>query len=426
MDTIVALATARGRAGVAIIRVSGPRAWDVCAALAGRVPEPRRSALMWLRDEAGEKLDQALVLVFEENRSFTGDRVCEFHVHGGPAVVSAVLEACLKQQGVRSAEPGEYTRRAFLAGCLDLTEVEALADLIDAETDAQRRQAMRVLDGAVRNRIESWREDLLTSLAMIEAALDFADEELPSDLTSHVLAPLARVRADLRRELDGRHAAESLRDGFEVAILGKVNAGKSSLLNALAGREAAITSDRAGTTRDVIEVRMNLGGLPVTLMDTAGLRETSDEIESIGIRRGLERARQADLSLYLLSEPDEHPDPALHVDIAVLSKCDIWGRPGISARTGEGLDTLVAQIHARLDSGAKSSSVFSRARHFDKLARALSALDRVDAALCAGGAAWEVQSEELRDALRALDGILGRIDVEDVLGRIFSSFCIGK
>lgn len=377
MDTIVALATARGRAGVAVIRVSGELAWEVCERIAGFVPPEREARLAVMRDGAGEEIDRGLVLAFEAGRSFTGERVCEFQVHGSVAVVAALLRACLAVPGVRGAEAGEFTRRAFLAGRMDLTEVEALADLIDAETEAQRRQALAVLDGSAGKVVARWREDLLEALAMLEASLDFADEELPQDLTIYVEAPLARVAEGLEAQLAGRHAAEVVRDGFEVALIGRVNAGKSSLLNMLAGREAAITSDVAGTTRDVIEVRMDIGGYAVTLIDTAGLRESEDRIESIGIQRGQARAELADLRVYLRGEDEEPIEGLRPGDIVVNSKADLRGRPGISVVTGAGIPELLARIEEEIGRRVVGSSVFSRERHFSNLSLAA---QRIEAA----------------------------------------------
>ncbi|MCA2011850.1 tRNA uridine-5-carboxymethylaminomethyl(34) synthesis GTPase MnmE [Cereibacter sphaeroides] len=425
MDTIVALATAQGRAGVAVVRVSGPLAWDVCFALAGFVPPVREARLARLKDRDGALIDSGLVLVFAEGASFTGEKVCEFQVHGSIAVVGALLRACLAIDGVRAAEAGEFTRRAFLGGRMDLTEVEALADLIDAETEVQRRQAQAVLEGAATRVVEGWREDLLQSLAMLEAALDFADEELPADLSVHVLAPLGRVRESLEAQMAGRKASEAVRSGFEVAIVGQVNAGKSTLLNALAGREAAITSSRAGTTRDVIEVRMDIAGLAVTLIDTAGLRDADDEIERMGIERGRQRAAGADLRVYLKSAPDEEPEGVMPGDLVLLSKADVWGQPGLSAKTGEGVSALIGQIEKTLSGRVAGSSVFTRERHFDKLSRALEDIEAAERGLLSG-ISWDLVGEDVKAAIRALDGIIGRVDVEDVLGRIFSSFCIGK
>lgn len=426
MDTIAALATASGRAGVAIVRVSGPQAWDVCQALAGRLPEPRRAALCRLQDGAGELIDEALVLLFDQGNSFTGERVAEFQVHGSPAVVRALLNAVTAQSGVRLAEAGEFTRRAFEAGVLNLAEVEGLADLLTAETEAQRRLAQRVLDGTIGRFLEGMRQDLLHSLAMIEAALDFADEELPDDLAQDIEAPLLRVMSRLQQELAGRRASEQIRDGFEVAIVGNVNVGKSTLLNALAGREAAITSEWAGTTRDVIEVRMEIGGLSVTLIDTAGIRDTEDQIERLGIDRGQRRAQAADLRIYLKADPADEVVVQDPEDIVLLSKADLWQAPGISGQTGQGIPALIEAIEARLMTRASNSSVFSRLRHFSKLQLAVSHLEAASGGLQQRDAGWELIAEEIRLAIRSLDGIIGRVDVEDVLGEIFSAFCIGK
>lgn len=425
MDTIVALATARGRAGVAVVRVSGPHAGAVAAALAGPLPAPRNAVLRSLRGADGGLIDQALVLWFPGPASFTGEDVVEFHTHGSTAVISALMSAILAQPGTRAAEAGEFTRRAFHAGKMDLTQVEALADLLDAETEGQRRQALRVLDGTAGRVVAGWREMLLDALALCEASVDFADEDVPTDLAPAAVALIESLRAQIAGQIAGRAAAERLREGYEVAIVGPVNAGKSTLLNALAGREAAITSARAGTTRDVIEVRMDIAGLPVTLIDTAGLRETEDEIERLGIERGQDRARKADLRLYLRASPDDQPEPQDPDDLVLLSKADLWGQPGLSALTGEGIPELLAALESRLAGRGGTSAVFSRARHFDKLARAETHLGRAEREL-RHARQWEVAAEELRLALRALDGLVGRVDVEDVLGRIFASFCIGK
>jgi len=427
MDTIVALATARGRAGVAVIRVSGALAWTVCERICGKIPGERVATLAAMRGADGDLIDRGLVLLFDTGRSFTGEKICEFQVHGSIAVVSAMLSACLSIEGVRSAEPGEFTRRAFIAGQMDLTEVEALADLIDAETEGQRRQAMQMLDGSAGRLVEVWRGDLLEALAMLEASMDFADEEIPDDLSDHVKAPLQRLKSSLAGQISGRRAAETVRDGFEIAIVGKVNAGKSTLLNALARREAAITSEREGTTRDVIEVRMDIGGFAVTLIDTAGWRETDDEIEQLGIERGVSRAGLADLRIYMQAAPGEAPSELIaDTDIVVLSKADLWKQPGISAVSGQGLNGLMEQIVTRLETLTSVSSIFTRERHFDKLERAEFCVAEAIEMLELGAGHWELVSEQLREALRCLDGIVGRVDVEDVLGRIFSSFCIGK
>ncbi|MFC2969986.1 tRNA uridine-5-carboxymethylaminomethyl(34) synthesis GTPase MnmE [Acidimangrovimonas pyrenivorans] len=429
MSTIYALASARGKAGVAVIRVSGPAAHDAARALAGSLPEPRRSGLRLLRDATGEVLDEALVLVFEPGHSFTGEAVAELQLHGATATVSAVLRALGELPDLRLAEPGEFTRRALENGRLDLAQVEGLADLIDSETEAQRRQALRVLSGAVGARAESWRGDLIRAAALLEATIDFADEEVPVDVSPEVLTLIDRVLEDLRKEAAGAQVAERIRDGFEVAIVGLPNAGKSTLLNALAGREAAITSEHAGTTRDVIEVRMNLGGLPVTVLDTAGLRETEDAVEGIGVERALTRARQADLRVFLLANGQMpaglEPDPD---DLIVQGKADLAAGEGlrISGKTGEGLGDLIARITSVLEGRATGAATITRERHRLAVLRAIGAMESARLEVLNGASRAELAAEELRAAIRALDSLVGRVDVEDLLDQIFSSFCIGK
>lgn len=426
MDTIVALATARGKAGVAVVRVSGPQAWAAARALSGTLSEPRRASLRFLRAATGEIIDQALVLLFARGHSFTGEDVAEFHLHGSTAVVAAVLRALLAMSGVRAAEPGEFTRRAFEAGRLDLVQVEGLADLIDAETEAQRKLALRVVEGETHRKVESWRTGLMTALAMTEAALDFADEELPADMAELVIAPLSEVFSMLRQEEAGFRATERIRDGFEVAIIGAVNAGKSTLLNRLAGREAAITSEIAGTTRDVIEVRMEIGGLPVTLIDTAGLRDTSDKVEQIGIARGQARARAADLRVYLKSDPKEQVIPQAPDDLVVQGKADLWQCDGVSGETGQGVDALLEAIEAQLGGRLGASSVFSRARQFERISAAAQSVESALERAGTGTADWELAAEDMRRALFHLEGLVGRVEADDILGQIFSAFCIGK
>lgn len=424
MDTIIALASAQGRAGVAVVRASGPRAWDLCRALCGDVPPARVARLRVLRDSAGTVLDKALVLLFDEGRSFTGERVFEAHVHGSRAVIQAVLAEALRIDGVRLAEAGEFTRRAFEAGKLSLIEVEGLADLLAAETEAQRRQAIRITSGAGRDMVERWREDLLQATALITAVLDFADEDLPQGVLDGAFDPLERVRSGIVEEISGYRAAERIRDGFEVAIVGEVNVGKSTLLNALARRDAAITSEHAGTTRDVIEVRIEIDGLAVTLIDTAGLRDAEDPVERMGIARGRDRAEAADLRIYLKSNPTDQIARQEPGDIVVLSKSDLWKEPGVSARTGEGMEALISSISDRLSRTAMRPGHFSHLRQFEHLKRAERLLETAVMGMRSG--ALEVAADDLRLAVRALDGIVGRLETEDVLGSVFSSFCIGK
>ncbi len=424
-DTIFALASARGKAGVAVMRVSGPQAHGALARLCA-VPAARQAALRQLVWQ-GQVLDEALVLVFDEGASFTGEASVELQVHGSLGVIKALTQA-LAAIGLRPAEAGEFTRRALENGRLDLTQVEGLADLIDAETEAQRRQALRVLSGAVGKRAEGWRKDLIRAGALVEATIDFADEDVPVDVTPEVLGLIDGLLTDLRREIAGTSVAERVRDGFEVAILGAPNAGKSTLLNALAGREAAITSEIAGTTRDVIEVRMDLDGLAVTLLDTAGLRETADRVEQIGVTRALERAGAADLRVFLLDHPTETLLMSPRAgDIVVQGKADLHLSPeAVSGRTGQGLDKLVARISAVLVGKAASAGVMTRERHRLAMIRAVEAMESARHQVQGPGGAAELVALDLRRAARALDVLVGRVDTEDLLDEIFASFCIGK
>lgn len=428
MDTICALASARGKAGVAVIRLSGPLAHGAVAALCGNLPEARRAGLRVLRS-GGEVLDEALVLIFEAGHSFTGEAVAELHLHGATATVQAVLRVLTAEEGVRLAEAGEFTRRALENGRLDLAQVEGLADLIDAETEAQRRQALRVLSGAVGARAEEWRSRLIRAAALLEATIDFADEEVPVDVSPEVVALIDAVLEELRGEAAGALVSERIRDGFEVAIVGLPNAGKSTLLNALAGREAAITSEHAGTTRDVIEVRMDLNGLPVTVLDTAGLRETEDAVEGIGVERAIARAKAADLRVFLL-ENGEMPVGLRPEgdDLVVEGKADLGQGTGlrVSGKTGAGISELVTRITGVLEGRASGAAVITRERHRAAVIRAIGAMESARVEVLNGADRAELAAEELRGAIRALDSLVGRVDVEDLLDEIFASFCIGK
>jgi tRNA modification GTPase len=424
VDTIYALASARGKAGVAVIRLSGPLAHAAVVQLAGSLPPLRRAALRRLHWQ-GEALDQALVLCFGGGASFTGEDVVELHLHGSVAVVQSVLRVLGQLDGLRLAEPGEFTRRALENGCLDLTQVEGLADLIDAETEAQRRQALRVLSGAIGQRAEGWRARLVRAAALIEATIDFADEDVPVDVTPEVLSLLDSVQGELQTERAGSKASERIREGFEVAILGAPNAGKSTLLNALAGREAAITSDVAGTTRDVIEVRMEIDGLAVTLLDTAGLRDTDDRVERIGIARAMERAEAADLRVFLTSDEPITGISARPEDIVVAGKADLTGE-GISGKTGQGVADLISRIGEILQGRVANAATVTRERHRLALDRAIRAMESAQIEVERGADRAELAAAELRVAIRALESLVGRVDVENLLDEIFSSFCIGK
>jgi tRNA modification GTPase len=435
-DTIFAPATPAGRGGVAVLRLSGPTAGQALGILMRRpLPAPRMATLAELRDPVdGTPLDRGLVLWFPGPASYTGEDVAELHLHGGRAVTRGVIEALSRIDGLRPAEPGEFTRRAFLAGKFDLTEAEAVADLVDAETKAQRLQALRQLGGGLGQLYEGWRAGLMRALAMTEAALDFPDEGLPPDLAAETARLVADVLTAIAAHLDDAGRGERLRDGVHIAILGPVNAGKSSLLNALARRDAAIVSDRPGTTRDVVEVALDLRGFPVVLADTAGLRDTADEIEAEGIRRSHRRAVEADLRLVIrdaaapaLAAPALGPGPDT---IRVANKIDQAPRASlaadeiaISVRTGAGLDRLLDALAAAVESRltGDGSPALTRARHRAALEDASDALARVPAAPLP-----ELAAEDLRLALRAIGRITGRVDVEDMLDLLFGSFCIGK
>lgn len=428
-DTIFALASGRGRAGVAVMRLSGPLAGPALDRLCGARPQPRLARLAALRDpEGGEVIDRALVLWFPGPASFTGEDVGELHVHGGRAIV-ARLTGVLTGLGLRPAGPGEFTRRAFEAGKLDLSQAEAIADLVDAETEAQRRQALRQLDGAMGRLYEGWRDRLKVQLARLEALIDFPDEGLDEAIEGAVMAGAGALRNEIAAHLADGRRGERLRDGFEIAITGAPNVGKSSLLNRLSASEVAIVSDIPGTTRDVIEVALDLGGYRVLLIDTAGLRETDDPIEREGVRRALARAEGADLRLQVIVPGDEAPAGSGRESILVLNKCDLGPGPAgalpVSALSGQGIDALLAAIGARVAARLDTAEApaITRARHRLAVEEAVASLDR---ALVPGYLPAELRAEDLRLALRALGRVVGAVDVEDLLDVIFFEFCIGK
>ena len=430
MDTIFAVASAAGKAGVSIIRISGDCALEACAVLGARL-EPHDRKLVKLLDRDGTLIDQAFAISFAPGRSFTGEQVVELQTHGSPAVVTTVLN-WLGYYGLRPAEAGEFTRRALDNGELDLAQVEGLADLIDAETEGQRRQAVRVFSGALGDLASGWREKLLRSAALLEATIDFVDEEVPVNVYPEVCDLVTAVSAEVLHEASGVRLRERVRDGFEVALVGPPNSGKSTLLNRLAGREAAITSDIAGTTRDVLEVRMDLGGLPVTILDTAGVRESTDELEEIGITRGRARAALADVRVHLLDDgTDAFVETESGLDIYLISKIDTRsgappGRRGISGTTGQGVDDLLEEISTYLKDKVAGAGVATRTRHEVALKTAASSLEAVLDALGDESVLVDLLAEDLRRAIWSLDSLIGRVDVENVLSEIFSSFCIGK
>ncbi len=452
--TIYAPSTATGRAAVAVVRVSGPKAGDALDILSRRRrPAARHAKRVRLQDPvSSEVLDDALALWFPGPNSFTGEDVAELHLHGGRAVLASVLQALGGIPGLRLAQAGEFTRRAFDAGKLDLSEVEGLADLIAADTEAQRKQALRQLSGELGRLTESWRVRLVTALAQAEAEIDFPDEgDVPGGMIAGLRPLLATVASEIRAQL-GDQRGERLREGLSIAIIGPPNAGKSSLLNRLAQREAAIVAATAGTTRDVIEVQMDLNGYPVILADTAGLRDLSDisgdaqlDIEREGIRRALLRALSADLKILVLDGCEREVDPAVarladSDTIVVANKIDLVtaGVPGLgghavhplSAKTGLGINALFAtlerEVADRLGAVGTSAPIITRTRHREALADCVGALDRALAGAATGKIAPELITEDLRLAARALGKITGRVGVEDVLDVIFREFCIGK
>jgi tRNA modification GTPase len=425
MNTIFALASAQGRAGVSVIRLSGPDAKKVVAKFVSNLPKDRVAGLRILTDRTGEPLDHALVLCFDSPRSFTGEDVVELHLHGSIAVVQSVLRVLGDSGLARLAEPGEFTRRALENGRMDLAQVEGLADLIESETETQRKQALRVVTGHLGALVEQWRSSLIRAAALIEATIDFVDEDVPVDVTPEVRELLIGVKSDLISEIAGSKVAERIRVGFEVAIVGAPNAGKSTLLNAMAGRDAAITSDIAGTTRDVIEVRMDLMGLPVTILDTAGLRDGKDEIEVIGINRALERAGNADLRVFLAGDNEVLPLAQQPDDIRVTPKADITGS-GVSGVTGQGVSELLDGIQKVLEKRSSQAGLATHERHRIAMQSTLTVLDVVLPLVDLGPEHYDIAAEELRTAIRSLEALVGRIDVENLLDEIFSSFCLGK
>ena len=434
-DTIYALASGAAAAAVAVLRLSGPGTGEAMRRLAGSLPPARRASLRRLRAPDGETLDHALVLWFPGPTSYTGEDAAELHLHGGRSVIAGVMEA-LTAAGLREAEPGEFTRRAFLHGKMDLTAAEGIADLVAAETAAQRRQALHQADGGLANLYGGWAERLARLLAHQEAAIEFAEDGLPTDLDAKARAGAGALRVEIEAHLADARRGELLREGLVFAIIGAPNAGKSSLLNALVGREAAIVSARAGTTRDIVEARLDLAGVPVTLSDTAGLREAGDEIEAEGIKRAERRAQEAQLVITVFAA-DQPPDAetlrwAGPGALVLVNKCDLAPAPAaiadvpamaVSARESIGLDTLrdrLAEAALRL-TGAGQGNQLTRPRHRAALTEAALLLAEAEEASLP-----ELTAEALRAALFALGWLTGRVGVEEILDIVFRDFCIGK
>ena len=449
--TIFALSSARPPAAIAVVRICGPQAGRALETLIGRMPPPRRAALARVRDPAdGEIIDEALALWFPGPNSETGEDMAELQIHGGQAVIAALLGALGRIEGCRMAEPGEFTRRAFLNGRLDLTEVEGLADLIAAETPAQRRQAFRQLKGLIGDQAETWRRQIIEALALVEARVDFSEEaDVPEDLLGLALHAAQQLRNAIAAALADGGRGERLRDGLVVAIAGPPNAGKSTLLNRLARREAAIVSPYPGTTRDVIEVHLDLAGYPVTLLDTAGIRASDDPVEQEGIRRAAARAGAADLVLWVVdSQATERTAPTVlknpdKTEIWLVSnKIDLAGDKqwinseyqsasctkhlAISAATAAGIDALIGALaqFAQAYFAVTETALVTRARHRHALEQTVAALGHALAQSASG--AEELIAEDLRNAATTLGRLVGRVDVEDILDVIFRDFCIGK
>ncbi len=441
-QTVFALSTAPGRAALAVVRITGPAA-DLALYHLGirNLPSVRQAALRRLyRPNDSQILDEALVLRFQGPHSFTGENMVELHLHGGLACTQSVLEELGKMANMRPAEPGAFTRRAVLNGRLDLTAAEAIADLIDAEGSAQQQQALQQMGGALQRLMQAWREKLVTLLAHLEADLEFADEDLPGGIGRAALARVPELRAAMQTHLDDRRGI-GLREGVRIAFLGPPNAGKSSIINRLSGREAAIVSARAGTTRDVIEVTMVMAGVPVTLVDTAGLRAAGDDIEREGVRRALLQADEADIRLWVsASDVPAAPGPQdvvapeavlrqIH-DWKLFNKTDLGAAPAeadfaVSVTHGTGFDQFVQALEARVGEayGARVAPVLTRQRHVDALQVAIDGLTRAEGVAESG---LELAAEDLRFAMRALGRITGEVDVESLLDVVFADFCIGK
>jgi tRNA modification GTPase len=427
LDTIFALASAPGKAGISIVRLSGPLAINVAEKLTKSKLKEKQPNLRVIYDSDNHFIDQALILIFRKPYSFTGENVVEFHLHGSSAVVSSVIKLLGNFKGLRSAEAGEFTRCALENGKIDLAQVEGLADLIDAETDAQHKQAARIFNGALGEKTKEWRAKLVKAGALLVATLDFADEEVPEEVTPEVEKLINMVLSDLDKEIIGVQTAERIRSGFEVAIVGAPNLGKSTLLNYLVGRDAAITSNVSGTTRDVIEVKLDLRGLPVTILDTAGIRKSDDKVEEIGISRALERSSLSDLRI-VLTEDGEYPVglKKRDTDIICIAKDDQGNLGGVSGKTGAGIDRLKNNIWDILNDKAQYVGIATRERHKSSMVNAKKFLGNAVVSLRDGPEYYDITAEEIRAATSALDSLIGRIGVEDVLDEVFSSFCLGK
>ena len=431
MDTIFALATPEGKSGVAIVRISGQDAFECFKDFSCKIVKVGRSGVRKLFYNE-QLLDKAFVLSFKKGSSFTGEDTVELHLHGSLAIIRNCLDALGQFKNFRAAYPGEFTKRAFENGRLDLAQVEGLSDLINAETSVQLNQAQRIFDGALGDLVGYWRSELIAVKALIEASIDFSEEEIPDNLSADILRGLTKIKSTIKQEIKGSFVSEQITRGFEVAIIGAPNVGKSTLLNCLSGRKASIISKLAGTTRDVIEVHMDLGGMPITLLDTAGIRFSEDEVEKMGVDLAIDRAKKADLRLFL-SDTGNFNNFGLEVkqeDLMVHSKGDISDQFKedflISAKTGAGISKLIKKITEIFKTKVSNSSIAINARHRNAMVRAVYSLEIAEKELMVGLERVELCAEGLNGAIKALDSLIGVVDVEDVLDTIFNKFCIGK
>ena len=430
-QTVFALSTSLGKAAIAIVRVTGPRSFEVVKSLVGSVPPPRTAVLRSLRYK-GDLVDRVVLICFKEKSSYTGEDMAEFHIHGSMAVIDSISEVLSVGFNLGVADPGEFTRRALENGCMDLSQVEGLLDLINSETKEQKNQSLKVLSGVIGNKFSGWRASIISSLALAEVMIDFSDEEVPISTVNDILMLVKSLSDELVSEITNAGSLELIRDGFDVTIIGKPNVGKSSLLNYLAGREKAIVSEKSGTTRDIIELGIDLKGFRVNFFDTAGIHATTDDIEIIGIERARIKALQSNMRVFLLSDDDKVEDFGVVVektDIIFRAKSDLGqpcSYPGISSINGEGVSEMLNQIQKNIKISIGYSGVLINKRHKKVIKNTIWYLELVCADLKSSDVQIELVAENLRLAIMELDFLVGKINVEDVLGDIFSSFCIGK
>ena len=432
--TIFALSTPPGVSAISIVRISGPDSFKavdrLCRSSKTRIFESRRASLRKVFSTDGKVLDEGLILCFEKGKSFTGEDMVELHLHGSPIVVKTVLEALSDLSYTRHAEAGEFTRKALENNKLNLFEAEGLADLLVAETEAQQSLALKTYTGAVSKKIEDWKKTIKRMLSTVEATIDFSDELDNIDFIHSIRSDLELLEKELIAEEEGYKAAESIREGFEVAFVGKPNVGKSTLLNRLADRKLAITSDISGTTRDIIELKFNLEGIPVTFLDTAGVRYGKNQIEKIGIENSIDRANKSDIRVFLKDEKENieiYGVKFFDSDIVLRPKGDLPGlEPSISGKTGKGIDFMLEKIKQKLGNKIRGASSITRIRHLEKVSQSIGSLRIIRDEM--GGSRYEPEiiAEECRNMLRYFDGLLGLVDTEDILGEIFAKFCIGK